>query len=62
MPGPVARVAIPEPFSQDRCGHVLQELLALGPGICVAVVTKELGSRGSALAFPLPFSLDHVHP
>lgn len=46
MPDPVYRMTIHEPFSQDPCGHMLQELLDLGPGMCVAVVTKELGSRG----------------
>lgn len=46
MPEPVGRMTIPEPFSQDPCDHMLQELLGLGPGMCVAVVTKELGSGG----------------
>lgn len=46
MPEPVARMSISEPFSQDTCGHMLQEMLDLGLGICVAVITKEFGSRG----------------
>lgn len=41
---PVARITISEPFSQGTRGHMLQELLDLGPGMCVAFVTKELGS------------------
>lgn len=34
MPEPVARMAISEPFSQDTCGHMLQGMLDLGPGMC----------------------------